>query len=196
MDDEDGVKVTNLADEIAAAVPGLAVVRDEADKAPYETDWRRLYAYKADAVALPETVEQVAGLVKFCAARGLALLARCVGDGGEAGEGRWPAPEGDHALREDLNLLVGERAAGGFAEGRHQAAGDTFGGDALQIGGTGEGQIDGVCQRDGRAQSAAFAVTGRTVLFVKRGEVEDLIGTPGFGAGQRLARHGVAADDA
>jgi FAD/FMN-containing dehydrogenase len=74
MDDEDGIKVTNLADEIAAAVPGLAVVRDETDKAPYETDWRRLYAYKADAVALPETVEQVAGLVKFCAARGLALV--------------------------------------------------------------------------------------------------------------------------
>jgi FAD/FMN-containing dehydrogenase len=68
------VAQTDLADDIAAAVPGLAVVRDAEAKAAFETDWRRLYAYKAEAVVQPATVEQVAGVVRFCAARGLAVV--------------------------------------------------------------------------------------------------------------------------
>jgi FAD/FMN-containing dehydrogenase len=68
------VAQTDLADDIAAAVPGLAVVRDAETKSGFETDWRGLYSYRAEAVVLPASVEQVAGVVRFCAARGLALV--------------------------------------------------------------------------------------------------------------------------
>jgi FAD/FMN-containing dehydrogenase len=64
----------NVTDELATAVPHLALVRDTDAKATFETDWRGLYAYPAEAVALPETVEQVADVVRFCAARGLAVV--------------------------------------------------------------------------------------------------------------------------
>jgi FAD/FMN-containing dehydrogenase len=65
---------TPLADELAASIPGLVVVRDADAKAGYETDWRGLYSYTAEAVVLPETVEQVAAIVRFCAAGRFAVV--------------------------------------------------------------------------------------------------------------------------
>ncbi|MCV2364479.1 FAD-binding oxidoreductase [Paucibacter sp. DJ1R-11] len=44
------------------------------DLSAYEQDWRRRYAGRALAVARPSSTEQVAGVVKLCAAHGVSLV--------------------------------------------------------------------------------------------------------------------------
>jgi len=46
----------------------------DADLSAYELDWRRRYAGRALAVARPASTEQVAGVVKLCAAHGVSLV--------------------------------------------------------------------------------------------------------------------------
>ncbi|WP_428507611.1 FAD-binding oxidoreductase [Roseateles sp.] len=51
----------------------VGLLRD-GDLSAYEQDWRRRYAGRALAVARPSSTEQVAGVVKLCAAHGVSLV--------------------------------------------------------------------------------------------------------------------------
>jgi FAD/FMN-containing dehydrogenase len=63
-----------MIEALRQILPAQAVLTDPADCAPFERDWRHLYANKALAVVLPQTTEQVAAVVRLCAARGVALV--------------------------------------------------------------------------------------------------------------------------
>ena len=97
-----------------------------------------------------------------------------------------------HALGDDGDLLVGQHAAFGFGEGRHCSAGDAVGGDALGVRAAGDGEVDGIGERDGRTVPAVFTVAGGAVLAVEGGEVEDLFRARNLGRRAGLAG-GVAA---
>ena len=56
---------------------------------------------------------------------------------------------------------------------------------------SGNGEVDGVRERDGCAVFAVGSVAGRAVLFIESGEVEDLFRAYDFGA-----RSGAAVDAA
>jgi len=56
-------------------VVGAGHVVDDPDvRAGYEVDWTGRFRGRAAAVVRPDTVEQVAALVAWCAARGVALV--------------------------------------------------------------------------------------------------------------------------
>ncbi len=55
-------------------LPPKAVLTADADKAPFETDWRQIHRHKAICVALPENTEQVAAIVKLCGTAGMAVV--------------------------------------------------------------------------------------------------------------------------
>jgi FAD/FMN-containing dehydrogenase len=57
-----------LINEIVAAIGAAYVLTDDADKAPYLSDWRGSYTGKALAVVRPATTLEVASVVKICAA--------------------------------------------------------------------------------------------------------------------------------
>jgi FAD/FMN-containing dehydrogenase len=59
---------------LLAALPPKAVLTEDADKAPYETDWRRIHNHPALCVVLPETTEQVSAIVKLCGQAGVAVV--------------------------------------------------------------------------------------------------------------------------
>lgn len=71
----------SLTDALRTALGEGAVLISEADRAPYEQDWRGLVKNAALAVILPKTTEQVAEAVKLCAAHG----AKIVPQGGNTG---------------------------------------------------------------------------------------------------------------
>lgn len=58
----------NLVDELRAAIGAAHVLIEDADTAPYLTDWRKRYRGKALAVVRPATTEEVARVVRLCAA--------------------------------------------------------------------------------------------------------------------------------
>jgi FAD/FMN-containing dehydrogenase len=62
--------VGRLKDEIGDA----AVLDTASDRAPFETDWRRIHSHKALCVALPESTAQVAAIVRLAAAAGVAVV--------------------------------------------------------------------------------------------------------------------------
>jgi FAD/FMN-containing dehydrogenase len=55
-------------------LPAKAVLSEAGEKAPFETDWRKLYKNPAVCVVLPESAEQVAAVVRICAAAGVAVV--------------------------------------------------------------------------------------------------------------------------
>ncbi|WP_420993749.1 FAD-binding oxidoreductase [Cupriavidus sp. 30B13] len=57
-----------------AALGGQHVLTDDADKAPYLTDWRKRYTGEAVAVLRPGTTEEVAAAVHACHAHQLAVV--------------------------------------------------------------------------------------------------------------------------
>lgn len=85
-----------MLDSLRAAYDGKLLV-DADDVAPYLTDWRKMWTGAAIAVALPETVDQVCALVRWCGQNGV----RLVPQGGNTGMsgGATPPAEG-------LNLVV------------------------------------------------------------------------------------------
>lgn len=58
----------NLVGELRAAIGSAHVLTDDADTAPYLTDWRKRYRGRALAVARPATTDEVARVVRLCAA--------------------------------------------------------------------------------------------------------------------------------
>ena len=63
-----------LIEQFGAALGGQYVLTDDADKVPYLTDWRKRYTGKALAVLLPKTTNEVASIVKLCAAHHIAIV--------------------------------------------------------------------------------------------------------------------------
>ena len=64
---------------LAALLPPSCVISDAIRLKPYETDGLSAYRQPPLAVALPETTEQVAELLKFCHANGVRVIPRGAG---------------------------------------------------------------------------------------------------------------------
>jgi len=63
-----------LIEQFGAVLGKQYVLTDDADKVPYLTDWRKRYTGKALAVLLPKTTNEVANIVKLCAAHHVAIV--------------------------------------------------------------------------------------------------------------------------
>jgi FAD/FMN-containing dehydrogenase len=61
-------------DQLCSIAGQQYVLTKEQDKAPYLTDWRKRFSGKAFAVVLPKTTEEVAQIVKLCAAKRIAIV--------------------------------------------------------------------------------------------------------------------------
>jgi len=82
MPEPDGAIIRNRAAIVAALraiVPGEGVVGDEDGLRPYECDGLSAYRQLPLAVVLPETTEQVAGVLKLCAERSVKVVPRGAG---------------------------------------------------------------------------------------------------------------------
>jgi FAD/FMN-containing dehydrogenase len=65
---------TDFVDALRAIVGETGVLSDEASLAPYSLDWRRLFPGRARCAVLPRSAEQVAAVVRLCAAQGVPLV--------------------------------------------------------------------------------------------------------------------------
>ena len=63
-----------LIEQFSAALGKQYVLTEDVDKTPYLTDWRKRFTGKALAVLLPKTTEEVANIVKLCAANHVAIV--------------------------------------------------------------------------------------------------------------------------
>ncbi len=63
-----------LLDRLRAIVGENDLLTEAADLVPYVEDWRRLYRGSAQAVVRPGNTDQVAAVVKLCAASGVAIV--------------------------------------------------------------------------------------------------------------------------
>ena len=66
--------MTDFIDKLRAIVGDKGLITDDAGKRPYLTDWRDAYLGKALAVVRPVSTEEVAGVVKLCAAEKVAVV--------------------------------------------------------------------------------------------------------------------------
>jgi FAD/FMN-containing dehydrogenase len=76
-----------MIDQLRASFSGKLLTSDE-DVAPYVIDWRKTWRGTAIAVALPDTVEGVASVVRWCAANSV----RIVPQGGNTGQSGGSVP--------------------------------------------------------------------------------------------------------
>ena len=65
-----------LIGALRAIVGDRGVVTDAAELAPYGTDWRQLFHGQARCAVLPRRTEEVAAVVRLCAAAGVAIVAQ------------------------------------------------------------------------------------------------------------------------
>ena len=81
-----------LLDDLVGVVGASQVLADPSTKAPYETDWTRRFSGRAAAVVRPADTAEVAGVVRACAAAGVAIVPQ----GGNTGlvGGSVPPPDG------------------------------------------------------------------------------------------------------
>ncbi|MDH3637194.1 MAG: FAD-binding protein [Gammaproteobacteria bacterium] len=70
-----------LAQELRRYVPQEAVLDEPEQLAPYECDGLSAYRRRPLLVVLPDSVEQVVGIVRHCAERGVPIVARGAGTG-------------------------------------------------------------------------------------------------------------------
>ncbi len=82
-----------LLSGLAALLGPKGLLTDPADMRPFLTDWRGQLTGSASAVARPASTEEVAGLVKLCAAHGVAIVPQ----GGNTGLMGGATPWGNHA---------------------------------------------------------------------------------------------------
>jgi len=66
--------VTDFIEKLRAVVGDKGLITDDAGKHPYLTDWRDNYLGTALAVVRPGSTEEVARVVKLCAAAGVAIV--------------------------------------------------------------------------------------------------------------------------
>ena len=64
----------NLVEALGAAVGAAHVFSADADRAPYEIDWRRRFSGRALAVVRPGTTAEVAAVVAACQAHGTSIV--------------------------------------------------------------------------------------------------------------------------
>ena len=67
------------------------LLTDPADTAPFLTDWRKVWTGTALAVALPDTVDDVAKIVRWCAAHDVSIVPQ----GGNTGQSGGSVPRSD-----------------------------------------------------------------------------------------------------
>jgi FAD/FMN-containing dehydrogenase len=60
--------------ELENALPAGTVLTAPADRAAYETDWRRIHSHAALCVVLPRTTQEVAEAVRICARHGVKIV--------------------------------------------------------------------------------------------------------------------------
>jgi FAD/FMN-containing dehydrogenase len=65
---------TTLLDAIRAIVGDRGLLIEASDTAPYSEDWRRLYQGRTSAVVRPGTTEELAAVVRLCAASGTPIV--------------------------------------------------------------------------------------------------------------------------
>ena len=65
---------TTLLDAIRAVVGDRGILTETSDTAPYSEDWRRLYQGRTSAVIRPGTTEELAAVVRLCAASGTPIV--------------------------------------------------------------------------------------------------------------------------
>ena len=63
-----------LIDQFSDTLGKEYVLTQDQDKAPYLTDWRKRYVGKALAILLPKTTDEVADIVKLCAANHVSIV--------------------------------------------------------------------------------------------------------------------------
>ncbi len=68
-----------IAADLRAIVPGEGVIADERALKPYETDGLTAYSQLPLIVVLPETVEQVSGVLRYCNEHGIRVVPRGAG---------------------------------------------------------------------------------------------------------------------
>ena len=68
-----------IARDLQAIVPGEGVIVDEDERRPYESDGLTAYRILPLIVVLPETVEQVAEVMKYCRDQGIKVVPRGAG---------------------------------------------------------------------------------------------------------------------
>jgi FAD/FMN-containing dehydrogenase len=66
--------MTDIVDRLRSIVGDKGLITDDQGKHPYLTDWRENYLGTALAIVRPATVEEVAAVVKLCAADGVAIV--------------------------------------------------------------------------------------------------------------------------
>jgi len=66
--------MSDLIEQFIAVLGKQYVLTEDLDKVPYLTDWRKRYTGKALAVLLPKTTDEVANIVKLCAAHHVAIV--------------------------------------------------------------------------------------------------------------------------
>ena len=66
--------MNRFIDQLKEVLEQKYILIEDQDKAPYLTDWRKRYTGKALAVILPRTSEEVAQIVKLCAANQIAIV--------------------------------------------------------------------------------------------------------------------------
>lgn len=143
---------TVLLDALARLLGPKAFVTDADAMAPSLTDWRGKYHGKAAAMLLPETTEEVAGIVRLCGEAGAALVPQG-GNSGMVG-GATPDASGHQlllvtrrmnrirAIDEAGALVVAE--AGVILENLHHAVLDRGLRFPLTLGGKGSATVGGL----------------------------------------------------
>ena len=66
--------MSDFVEKLRVLVGDKGLITDDADKHPYLTDWRDNYLGTALAVVRPASTEEVAGVVKLCAAERVAIV--------------------------------------------------------------------------------------------------------------------------
>ena len=98
--------------DLQGAAPSLTLLHREEDLRPFECDGLAAYRVLPMLVALPETLEQVEGLLKRCHALGVPVVTRGAGTGLSGGalpleQGVLLGLEDDDAVLVHLVLFVG-----------------------------------------------------------------------------------------
>jgi glycolate oxidase len=86
------VRRDRIVTALRAIVPGEGVIAIESEMRPYETDGLTAYRQLPMVVVLPDTVEQVCGVLKYCHAEGIKVVPR--GAGTSLSGGALPAQDG------------------------------------------------------------------------------------------------------
>ena len=144
--------MSDFVADLAAVVGARGLITDPADTAPYCEDWRRLYRGHTPAVVRPATTQEVAAVVRLCAARRIGIVPQG-GNTGMSG-GAAPAEDGSQivlslermrAIRDldpvDMTLTLEAGVTLKAAQEAAAAAGCLL---PLSIGSEGTAQIGGV----------------------------------------------------